>query len=311
MLPGWMIETEPPRLPETGRHNGKYGGKFLTRSIREMQNALHDEMTMESYAARDGFLQNTEPAMKIVVMLVLVIMVGFLANPYGFLGIWMISVAAMCASRLPVIKFQRRIWGIIPLITLLISLPGMLNIFNPGEVLLKLAVLGNGHALFGWHVPAEIYFTKQGVTAGVRLCARTGLSLSFAVLLVMTTPASALFNGLRQLRVPSLFVMIIEMSYRYLFLLIKISIEIFEARSQRIVGKVSFVNKQSILGTAVAALFFRSVELADEVFCAMIARCYTDGGGSLNRIKFGRNEFVAAGAAVLTIITIMGEHWIG
>jgi cobalt/nickel transport system permease protein len=69
--------------------------------------------------------------------------------------------------------------------------------------------------------------------------------------------------------------MIIEMTYRYLLLLLAISIEMFEARSLRTVGEMSGKWQRAQVGTSVASLFARSMALSEEVFQAMCARCYT------------------------------------
>jgi cobalt/nickel transport system permease protein len=70
-------------------------------------------------------------------------------------------------------------------------------------------------------------------------------------------------------------VTIAEMSYRYLGLLLNLSLEMFEARRLRTVGKVSASSRRAQIGTSMAALFARSMSMADEVYLAMAARGYT------------------------------------
>ncbi len=92
---------------------------------------------------------------------------------------------------------------------------------------------------------------------------------------MMTTPLAEILKSLRILKVPSLFIMIIEMTYRYLLLLIAVSIEMFEARSLRTVGEIPGKWQRAQVGSSIAALFSRSMALSEEVFQAMCARCYT------------------------------------
>ena len=111
--------------------------------------------------------------------------------------------------------------------------------------------------------------------AGIYLFLRVGLSLSWGILLTVTTPVAKLLRSLQIMGMPSILVMIIEMSYRYLVLLLTLSIEMFEARSLRTVGVLSINSKRAQFGSSVAALFARSMALADEVYLAMVARGYT------------------------------------
>jgi cobalt/nickel transport system permease protein len=111
--------------------------------------------------------------------------------------------------------------------------------------------------------------------AAFYLFLRDGLSLSIGVLLTITTPIASLLKSLRVMGIPAFMIMIIEMSYRYLVLLLNLSIEMFEARNLRTVGSLSLASQRAQVGSSFAALFARSMELADEVYLAMTARGYT------------------------------------
>jgi cobalt/nickel transport system permease protein len=69
--------------------------------------------------------------------------------------------------------------------------------------------------------------------------------------------------------------MIMEMTYRYMMVLLSVSIEMFDARSLRTVGNLSSKWQRAQAGSSIAALFAHSVALAEEVYQAMCARCYT------------------------------------
>jgi len=177
---------------------------------------------------------------------------------------------------------QRRIWGIIPLLTLLASVPAMFNFIIDGSPLCMIYQAPYPSTMLGIHIPAHIYISQQGFTAAMFLFLRVGLSLSMGVLLVMTTPVARLIKSLQVMGVPSLMVMVIEMSYRYLVLLLNLSIEMFEARRLRTVGVLSMASKRAQVGSSIAALFARSMELTDEVYLAMTARGYTGQAVSID-----------------------------
>ncbi|MDD3365492.1 MAG: cobalt ECF transporter T component CbiQ, partial [Syntrophomonas sp.] len=242
---------------------------FLKKSIMQMKRVLAEELLTEHYASRDGLLQQMDPRIKLISAVVLIILTGLTRSIYALLGMWAFTILLILLSRLPLLTLQKRIWGLIPLLTLLASIPAMLNIVIDGTPLLMIHQATYPSTWLGINIPADIYISKQGVTAALFLFLRVGLSLSMGILLTMTTPIAKLLKSLQVMGVPSLFVMIIEMSYRYLVLLLNLSIEMFEARSLRTVGVLSLASRRAQVGSSIAALFARSMDLADEVYLAM------------------------------------------
>jgi cobalt/nickel transport system permease protein len=212
---------------------------------------------------------------KLVTALAFIFMTGLIRSIPILLGLWVFTVLLMLLSRLPVFTLQKRIWGLIPLITLLASVPAMFNIIIDGTPLLMIYQAPHPSTWLGIHIPANIYISKQGFSAALFLFLRVGLSISIGVLLTITTPVARLLKSLQIMGIPSLVVMIIEMSYRYLVLLLSLSIEMFEARSLRTVGVLSMDTKRAQFGSSIAAVFSRSMTLADEVYLALRARGYT------------------------------------
>ena len=273
ILPGWMERELVNEIKGSLRIKRRHD--FLGKSIRQMKRALSEEMLTESYASRDGLLQSMDARLKLIAALSFIILTGLIRSIPVLLGLWIFTVMLMLLSRLPVITLQKRIWGLIPLITLLASVPAMFNIIIDGTPLLMIHQASHPSSWLGINIPANIYISKQGFGAAIFLFMRVGLSISVGVLLTITTPVARLLKSLQIMGIPSLVVMIIEMSYRYLVLLLNLSIEMFEARSLRTVGALSLEARRAQVGSSIAALFAKSMDLADEVYLAMTARCYT------------------------------------
>jgi len=248
---------------------------FLRKTLRELQKSLSSERLSEYYARQDGLLQHIDPRIKLVAAIGLILLVGLTRKFEILLGLWVLTLILMYFSRLPVLKMQASIWAFIPLITLLIAVPGMFNLFNDGIPILVLHRFSEPVYLWGYKLPQSIFISKQGTMAALYLFLRVGLSLSLGVLLAVTTPVSRLLKSLRMLGIPALFVMLIEMTYRYLVMLLMLSLEMFEARKMRTVGNLSLRRQQAQVGSSMGTLFAKSMIMAEEVYQAMTARCYT------------------------------------
>jgi len=272
LLPDWMMEENIESGDAAGKKNKS---NFLQKSLRNMRTVICNDRQTEHYARCDGALQKVSPQSKLISMLALILAVSLSRQVLLLLFVWLVILLLMQISRLPVWGLQKRIWGFIPLLTLLFSLPVMLNIFMDGTPLFYIYHSSKSIQLFGISWPEGIFVTKQGFTAASFLFLRVGISLSLGILLVMTTPVADIFKSLRVIRIPELFIMIMEMTYRYMMVLLSVSIEMFDARSLRTVGDLPFKWQRAQTGSSIAALFAHSVALAEEVYQAMCARCYT------------------------------------
>lgn len=272
---------------EKGQHlNVEIGNRgkspnYLTKSLRELRQALLDDLLTERYARQDFWLQQLNPRLKLVGAVLLILLVALTRSMTLFFALWLVSLFMMWSARLPVWQLQKRIWGIFPMFSLLAAVPAMFSVFNPGVPLVEIYQHAVPHYWLGIRMPQHLYISQQGTMAALILFVRVGLSITWGVLLVVTTPSARLFKSLRVLKAPALIVMIIEMTYRYLILLTQISLEMFEARKLRTVGKVSLRSQQWQVGASIGALFVRSMELSEEVFQAMTARGYTGEAVSL------------------------------
>jgi cobalt/nickel transport system permease protein len=309
MLPDWMNRQYEYKELTTGgrrRHN------FLVKSIRHMKKTITEELATENMARINGLLQGIDPRVKLISALSLIIVTAVTRSIYVLLGFWLFTVMLMILSRLPVLSLEKRIWGIIPVVSLLAAVPGMFNVFLDGTPWLVLHRFTSPAVWLGIHMPDSIFLTRQGVAAAIFLFLRVGLSISFGVLLTITTPINRLLKSLRVIGVPALFVMIIEMSYRYLFMLLTISIEMFEARHVRTVGQLSLGRKRAQTGSSIAALFARSMAVSEEIYQAMTARCYTGEAVMADNMKLGRCD-LAASVIVMIIIAsaLIGGPYIG
>lgn len=272
-IPDWMGTEQYKEV--SSRSKGKSRMGFLRKTLRELQKGLSSERMSEYYARQDGLLQSIDPRIKLVTVICLIILAGLTRKIEILLGLWVLTLLLMYFSRLPVLKMQLNIWAFIPLVTLIIAIPGMFNVINDGIPLLVLHRFSEPVYLWGYNLPQSIFISQQGVMAALYLFLRVGLSLSLGVLLAVTTPVSRLLKSLRMLGIPALFVMLIEMTYRYLVLLLLLSLEMFEARKMRTVGNLSLRRQQAQVGSSIGTLFAKSMIMAEEVYQAMTARCYT------------------------------------
>ena len=107
------------------------------------------------------------------------------------------------------------------------------------------------------------------------------LTISAALLLIATTSFPGICRGLRRLGMPALFVSQLLFMYRYLFVLMEETTRVVRARDMRSFGRRG--TGVRVFVRIVGTLFLRTVERAERIYGAMLARGFRGEVPSMRR----------------------------
>ena len=247
---------------------------FLDKTLLAVAQVAERSFFSEEHARMKGLLQSLDVRVKLLTFLLLLVLISFLHAP---LSLWSLSVAAFIiavASRVPPGLFLVRVWLLVPIVSAAIVLPALLNIVTPGEPVWVIATLEQSYSWGPYVLPQEISVTRQGLWGSIVFLSRVGASLSFAVLLTMTTRWSDIFAGLRALLVPRIFVMTLNMTHRYLFVLLRLIQDMYRARKSRTIHALSAAEERGWIASRIGVIFRRSIEMSNDIYLAMLSRGY-------------------------------------
>jgi cobalt ECF transporter T component CbiQ len=197
-------------------------------------------------------------------------------------------------SKISPVFFLKRVLIFIPIFTALIAIPALF--ITPGSPLVTLG--------------SKVIITEQGARTAGLLFLRVTDSLSFGVLLILTTSWTNLLAALRWLRVPALLVDILAMTYRYLFLLLHTANAMFLARRSRTIGSFSSTENRKWLTRALTTTLAKSQHLSEEVYLAMVSRGYQGEILVLNEFRVKRRDILWAVFAIAAAsIIIWRNYW--
>jgi cobalt/nickel transport system permease protein len=275
MLPPWFRENGSLAYhPDPALANRRMRLPFLDRTLRAVANLMQDFLFAEIHAQKSGLLQKLDPRVKLITLLLYVIAISLLHSFPWILGLYGVSLGMALFSRIPLAFFLRRVWLVLPLFAGIIALPATLNLFTPGDPMVLLLSLNREYQWGPYRIPAEITLTQQGIQAALLLVSRVGASLSFILLLTLTTPWADLFKAFRSLRVPAIYVQTLGMTLRYLMLLGQMVRDMHLAKKSRTLRPLEARTEQSWIAGQMATLFKRSLQLSGDVHRAMVARGY-------------------------------------
>ncbi len=251
------------------------GEDFLTKNIPSFTHTLESIISIDNLCRAPGLLQGLDPRVKVATFVLFIVMVG-LARSLSILAIIFVLILALTyLSKVPLGFFLKRVVIFIPIFTAVIALPALF--ITPGQPLMSLG--------------GRVVITEQGTRAAGLLVLRVMDSLSFGMLLILSTQWTNLLVALRWLRMPSLLVAIVGMTYRYIFLLLHTANAMFLARRSRTIRSFSGGENRRWLVRTLAATMARSQHLSEEVYLAMLSRGYQGEVYALNDLSLKRRDF--------------------
>jgi cobalt/nickel transport system permease protein len=245
-------------------------------------------------------LQRIDPRVKIASLFGLLVVGAFLHSVPALLVLYASTLVLAACSALPVGFFIKRVWLFVPIFTGIVLIPATLSIVTNGDVVLT---------LWHWHGQPQ-GFTRQGLMSALLVICRVASSISLVVLLTLTTPWTRLLASLRTLGVPRMFVLIIGMAYRYLFLLLGTVTDMYEARKARTVGAEKHdKHARTFVFASAGALIGKSLTLSEEVHQAMVSRGYRGDAKVLAQPRPARVDLLfAVAVAAFGAALLIGEH---
>jgi cobalt/nickel transport system permease protein len=268
---------------------------------------IEDLFFLERQAYRDSILHRLDARVKILVTFAIII--AIVAVPYSPVvyiaaAILFLFFAALWAvSRISPLVYLKRLLAIVPLW-------GVIILF---QIFIKNRYYTDYHVVA--LLPLGISIYAESVQFACILGAKFLVSLSFIILLSVTTKPQDLLQGASRLGLPAEFALALGMMIRYLFVFGYIYRKVNEALATRCFSpfdqKLPYRYRVRQLGYAIGTLFLRSYEQGERVYTSMCCRGY----GRHSHLVFEKKPLtgtewaflslslsVAAGAVILALL---------
>lgn len=300
-VPSWLTEGSPTcRCCTVG--NGKKN--FVERTLVEIAALMERSIFSEKYATSKGLLQSLDPRVKLVTILLLVVSTSLVKQIEIILGLYTLSLLFAYLSKVELSFFIKRVWLFIPIFSGIIAIPVMFNIVTPGEPLITLLRFDRTFYL-GPLEFSEVSITKPGLLGAVLFISRVATSVSLVVLLTLTTRWTDLLKSLSTLRIPQTFVLVLTMTYQYIFLLVRLVQEMHLARKSRTIRALRTKNEQNWVASRIGTILLKSYKMSDEIHSAMISRGFRGEAKSLSLYTLKNPDFLWAGFSAVLFTTII------
>ncbi len=262
---------------------------FVERSIRGALSFFKESIFADEIASRPGLLQALDPRIKAVTILFFILMVMFTRSLAVLGAIYLLCLVLAMFSRIGLGFFLKRTWIFIPFFSLLIAIPALFSFVSPGEPILSVGPL---------------VITRSGLMAAGIFLGRVITSVSLVVLLSMTTRHFELLKALRFFGIPQMFVMVLGITYRYIYLFVEIVENTFLAIRSRVGSGMHYRKGQKVVAWNIAHLWIRSYLLNEQVYQAMVSRGFRGEPVTLNHFQTKPRDWLWLFVTAMVIVLL-------
>ena len=304
MIPNWMNQADIQPCHCSTVSHGKKG--FVGKTIDGILGFLDEAFLSETFSRRPGLLQSLDPRAKLVSILALIFATSLIGDLSVLVFIYALTLLLSYQSKIDVGFFIKRVWLFIPIFAGIIALPMIFNIFLPGDPLYIVAYLGAGAHLGPFSLPDSIFITRQGTMAAIIFTVRVAACVSAVVLLFLTTPQQILFKSLRTVGVPKIYVLTLQMAYRYIFLLMDMVREMYVAKKARTIRSRGIMDDQKWVGGRIGYTLVRSLSMSEKVHMAMMSRGFSGEVHIMQEFKMTNRDYLYGALAIsISLVLVM------
>jgi cobalt/nickel transport system permease protein len=257
---------------------------------------------LEHYRNKQSIIHSIHARVKILFTLVFILAINFTPTGAwpGYILFFSVLLSIVLISRVGLTYILKRS---------LFALPFMLSAIP--------LIFWGPPPFISFHIfdPVIIPISVTGLERSISITIKAWLSVQAAILLTATTPFSQLISGFRQLHVPAIIISIIELMWRYLFVMVNEVNRLTIARNSRS-SKLddrhhsggSIFWRAKVTGSMAGSLFLRSIERSERVYAAMLSRGYNGEPLPEQNVEFTHSDriILVLSFALIFLIYIFG-----
>jgi cobalt/nickel transport system permease protein len=273
-IPSFLLE-QPSSAPFV-QGKGKMKMSFIEKGIHHLADVIKSGYIQWDSASMDGFFQKIDSRIKVLFLLLYVIIISLKKEimPEILLGGFVFILALI--SRINIFSFYKRVLFLAFFFGFLIALPSAFNVITKGEIVFPVIQFSKGYHFWIYKIPQDIGITREGINVVAMLTMRVLNSLSLAFLVLYTTPFPDIIKALKVMKIPDTFLMVITLSYKYIFIFAKTVEDMHLAKKGRLATQVSGADARNWAAGRIGFVFKKTRLRCEEIFKAMLSKGFSE-----------------------------------
>src|ERR1035437_6716096 len=159
-IPPYLIKIADDQYPPAIIKRAKLS--FLDKTIINSSKAVKSIYSQAENAARDNFIHQINPNIKLISLIYMAIVISFVSNPVTQLIITSVILLLYIIARLKLFEVYRKIFFLAFIFGFLIVLPASLNVITPGKIIFNIIKFSKPSHFLIYNIPQNIGFTTNG-----------------------------------------------------------------------------------------------------------------------------------------------------
>lgn len=238
--------------------------------MNKLEKALIEINSIDEFSLKNSIIHKLNPLAKLIVTIAYIAMVtsAYKYNPFTLLPWFIYPVIMVILSEMSIMKTLKRLIIIIPIILLI----GLGNVFFNSTQVYVMGIK-----------------TTLGFLSFITFSFKSILSLIMVYIFISTTGIYKLAYGLIKIKVPEIFVWVIILLYRYIFIITQELNTILKAYS--LVAPNEKGLRFGVWGSLLGALFYRTLEKGKNLYNSMYLRGFGENGINID-MKFQNYDYM-------------------
>lgn len=145
--------------------------------------------------------------------------------------------------------------------------------------------------------------SDQSLLVGIRLILKALACVSCMYFICLTTPMTDILQALKKLKVPTVIISLMELIYRYIFVLLEEAEKMRTAQMSRL-GYVNLKTSIKSAGQLIGTLFIKSYTKCDRVYSALQSRGYATFGDGSAEIKTLDKDYDTSKSLIIIMVIL-------
>lgn len=215
-------------------------------------------------------------------------------------SVWVSAAVILTMGWLTVVRGKLPLSSYIPLLTIPLAFMVM------GSIAIAVGIagqpVGNYYLNLHWFY---LYVTKAGIIQALHLMLKALGAVSAMYMLVLSTPSGEIIAVLRRLHVPKLIIELMNMIYRFIFILMDAQCKMKNSARSRL-GYCDFKTACRSFGSTAGNLLVIALKKANMYYDALVSRCYD---GELLFLEEEKKVTAVQMAAACSYLILLAALW--
>lgn len=281
-IPAFLLSRGNSSLyPQKGRYKTC---SYIDKGIHQAAHIIKSGYIQWETASGDSFFQKIDARIKLLFLIFFIIIVSVKRDIQTeiliavFIFFLMITANLGRFSLRNIFGFYRRVIFFGFIFGFVIALPSAFNVITKGEIIESLPVVHLSRPFQFWiyHIPKDIGVTKEGAFGVLMLILRSMNSISLTLFVISITTFPEIIKALNIMKVSDNFLMVITLSYKYIFIFAKTVFDIYLAKKSRMLAEERSRESGKWIAGRIAFIFKKTMVRSEEIIKAMKSRGFSD-----------------------------------